>query len=74
MEVDLFFLPRRAASALPPFPEFLSKLAAGYARFWVRPLFEEKHELAKPTSQKLSNMVLLWRLICSPSPVAPRPL
>ncbi|MBR2461041.1 MAG: hypothetical protein IKB34_07415 [Clostridia bacterium] len=28
MEIDLFSLPRRAASALPPFPEFLSKLAA----------------------------------------------
>ncbi|MBR2460078.1 MAG: hypothetical protein IKB34_02450, partial [Clostridia bacterium] len=62
MEVDLFSLPRRAASALPPFPEFLSKLAAGYARF------------LKKAGQKLSNMVLLWRLICSPSLVAPRPL
>ncbi|MBR2454197.1 MAG: hypothetical protein IKB35_04255, partial [Clostridia bacterium] len=28
MEIDLFSLPRRAASSLPPFPEFLSKLAA----------------------------------------------
>ncbi|MBR2460232.1 MAG: hypothetical protein IKB34_03270 [Clostridia bacterium] len=27
-EFDLFSLPRRAASSLPPFPEFLSKLAA----------------------------------------------
>ncbi|MBR2461225.1 MAG: hypothetical protein IKB34_08375, partial [Clostridia bacterium] len=32
-EVDLFFPHRCAASALPPFPEFLSKLSAGYARF-----------------------------------------
>ena len=28
MEIDLFSLSRRAASSLPPFPEFLSKLAA----------------------------------------------
>ncbi|MBR2460373.1 MAG: hypothetical protein IKB34_04005, partial [Clostridia bacterium] len=44
MEIDLFSLPHRAASALPPFPEFLSKLAAAepvYAikKFVTPPLF-----------------------------------
>ena len=60
MEVDLFSLPRCAASALPPFPEFLSKLAAAesvYAikKFVTPPIWRDGFFIALGEAKPPSN-------------------
>ncbi|MBR2460882.1 MAG: hypothetical protein IKB34_06610 [Clostridia bacterium] len=64
MEIDLFSLPRRAVSALPPFPEFLSKLAAAEPVYAIKkarlgvPAVEQIRQLYSPLASDMHKCVI----------------